>query len=131
MATVLADQLTAFAEHVQRLSLGLAREVAAVSLLRAGRLSLPQLVAVGAVDAVRLRPAEVFRPALLARAGGVVLAHTHTRPGAPSAADLAVTRRLVAAGSVLGVPLLGHCVVHASGWVDCLSEAELGRRGEQ
>lgn len=39
------------------------------------------------------------------RATEIVLAHNHFAEARPSAADLAVTRRLVAAGALVGVPL--------------------------
>lgn len=51
------------------------------------------------------------RYALRVGADGVVLAHNHATTTGPSRADTAVTRRPVAAGHVLGIPLLAHLVV--------------------
>lgn len=71
----------------------------------------PLLASAGTADRVRVSPGQVFRHAIRMRARGVILAHNHLRPTGPSPADLAVTRRLVAAGHLLGVPLLAHLVI--------------------
>lgn len=55
----------------------------------------------------------------MSRADSWVLVHTHPCGRPPSNADLAVTRRLVAAGNLIGVPLLGHIVVAPPSWYDC------------
>ncbi len=81
----------------------------------------PVLVARGAADQVRVSPAQVLRPVLLAGASCFVLVHTHPGGGPPSADDRAVTRRLVAASAVCGVRLLAHVVLSPEGQWDCLA----------
>lgn len=98
---------------------GLSVEVAAVVPLVGDRWSAPMLLATGRRGSVVLSPARVFRAALVMNATAIVLAHNHLDDSGPSASDLALTRRLVAAGTVLGVPLTGHLVVGPSGWFDC------------
>jgi hypothetical protein len=61
----------------------------------------------------------VLRVALASGAQEVVVAHNHVGRNAPSDADLAVTRRLVAAGAVVGIRLRAHLVVTVEGWYDC------------
>lgn len=56
----------------------------------------------------------------MAFAGPVDLLHTHPDGGPPSAADRAVTRRLVAAGAVIGLCLQAHLVVGPDEVWDCL-----------
>lgn len=80
-----------------------------------------QVIAVGSADQVRITPSDVLRPVLLSGADSYTLVHTHPNGGPPSAADLAVTRRLVAAGTVLGVRLTQHLVLAPAGTWDCLS----------
>ena len=59
-----------------------------------------------------MHPREVFRPALREAAAAVVCAHNHpSGDPEPSAEDLEVTRRLLDAGRLLGVPLLDHVVL--------------------
>ncbi|MGH3625489.1 MAG: JAB domain-containing protein [Sciscionella sp.] len=70
----------------------------------------PVIASAGTRDRVRVEPAQVFRYAIRRRAGGVVLGHNHPADTGPSAADHAVTRRLVSAGHVLGIPLIAHVV---------------------
>ena len=66
----------------------------------------------GTLGTSLVHPREVFRPALLARAAGVVAMHNHpSGDPVPSIEDDAVTRRLARAGAVLGIPLLDHVIV--------------------
>jgi DNA repair protein RadC len=66
----------------------------------------------GQLDATLVHPREVFKVALLANAAAIVLAHNHpSGDPTPSDDDRQLTRRLVAAGEVLGVEVLDHIVV--------------------
>lgn len=91
------------------------------------RLLAVDLVSLGTAANTFMGPREVFRDALLRGASAVVVAHNHpSGDPEPSAADIAVTRRLAAAGRLLGVPLLDHLVV---GDVDHVSLARRGACG--
>jgi DNA repair protein RadC len=76
----------------------------------------PVVVAVGARARVAVTPASILRPALRLRATEIVLAHNNFAEARPGAADLAVTRRLGAAGALVGVPLRAHLVLGSAGW---------------
>jgi DNA repair protein RadC len=80
----------------------------------------------GTLTASLVHPREVFRPALREGAAALVVVHNHPSgdPG-PSHEDREVTRRLVQAGALLGVPLLDHVVVAERGWVSLRGEGEL------
>ena len=80
----------------------------------------------GTLTASLVHPREVFRPALREGAAALVVVHNHPSgdPG-PSHEDREVTRRLVQAGALLGVPLLDHVVVAERGWMSLRAEAEL------
>lgn len=84
------------------------------------------LVSLGTVSASLVHPREVFAMALKRRASSVILAHNHPsgRPVA-SEEDRAITRRLRAAGEILGVPLVDHVVVGALGHVSLAKECAL------
>lgn len=72
----------------------------------------------GTLTSAPVHPREVFGPALRAGAAAVVVAHNHpSGDPEPSAADLDVTKRLAAAGQLVGVPLLDHLVWADGGWV--------------
>lgn len=71
-----------------------------------------ETVAVGAADGVAVHPREVFRPAIRRNATAVILAHNHpSGDPAPSADDVGLTRRLVAAGRIIGIDVLDHLIV--------------------
>ncbi len=81
-------------------------------------------MSIGAVDHTFMSPREVFRDALVANASALVLAHNHpSGDPEPSRDDEALTRRLVAAGEMVGVDVLDHLVVGGTRWVS------LARRG--
>lgn len=81
-------------------------------------------VSIGSIDHTFMAPREVFRDALLENAAAVVLAHNHpSGDPEPSADDVAVSQRLVRAGSLIGVEVLDHLVIGADQWVS------LARRG--
>lgn len=98
--------------------------------------SVGQEIIVGAGDRERVgvRPDRVFRHAVRLGAGGLVFSHNHRTDTGPSEADRAVTRRLVAAGHLLGIPLLASLVVEPSATHDLVS-AQIwrhdGTSGEQ
>ena len=70
------------------------------------------LVTRGILDASLIHAREVFRPAVAEGAAGLVLVHNHpSGDPTPSAEDRAVTRQLVDAGRMLGIPVLDHVVI--------------------
>ncbi len=59
-----------------------------------------------------VRPAEVFRPAVVESAPCIIIAHNHPSGDAtPSQADNSLTKDLVEVGKLLGVELLDHVVI--------------------
>ena len=66
----------------------------------------------GTLDSTTVHPRDVFRAAILANARCLVLAHVHpSGDPTPSPDDHEVTRRLVAAGVLLGIDVLDHIIV--------------------
>jgi DNA repair protein RadC len=79
-------------------------------------LGAPYVVSVGSLTASLVHPRELFRPAIVAGAVAVVLSHNHpSGDPEPSAEDLALTRRLAAAGTMLGIEVLDHVVTGSAG----------------
>ena len=69
-------------------------------------------VSPGILDSTLVHPREVFKAALLANAAAIVAGHNHpSGDPTPSPDDIVLTRRLAAAGEILGVPLLDHVIV--------------------
>lgn len=75
-------------------------------------LGAPQVVNEGGVSAVAVRPAEVFREAVVLHASSIVLVHNHpSGEPSPSPQDVAVTRELIEAGELLDVRVFDHIIV--------------------
>ena len=87
-----------------------------------GQVGQEIIAAAGSADGVALRPEQIFQYAIRVRASGVILSHNHLLDAGPSAADHAMTRRLVAAGHLLGIPLRASLVVEPSGTHDLITE---------
>lgn len=69
-------------------------------------------VSIGTLDASIVHPREVFKPAFLASAQAIIVAHNHPSGDlSPSPEDLAVTRRLNDAAKLLGIDLLDHLIL--------------------
>lgn len=75
-------------------------------LLRAAEIS------VGSLDASIVHPREVFKEAIAESASRLILIHNHpSGDPKPSEADVEITKRLAAAGKILGLEILDHVIV--------------------
>lgn len=71
-----------------------------------------ELVSIGSLNASIVHPREVFKPAVVHAAAGIVVAHNHpSGDPAPSREDREVTRVLAEAGRLLDIPLYDHVIV--------------------
>jgi DNA repair protein RadC len=69
-------------------------------------------ISVGCLRASLIHPREVFGAVIVHKAATIVLFHNHpSGEPEPSAEDLALRRRLVACGQLLGIEVLDHIVV--------------------
>ena len=93
------------------------REVFAVALLTVRhRLLGLHTVSVGCLTSSLVHPREVFKPAILAGSAAILAAHNHpSGDPEPSAEDIVLTRRLAAAGQLLGIEILDHLVLGEAG----------------
>lgn len=66
----------------------------------------------GTLTHAAVEPRGLLIPALMTNAAGVVLFHNHpSGDPTPSSDDIAVTKRVVAAGKLLGVSVLDHLIL--------------------
>ena len=66
----------------------------------------------GTADSSMVHLRDVFQEAIRQRADALIVAHNHpTGDPEPSVQDETVTRRMVAAGGILGIPVLDHLVI--------------------
>jgi DNA repair protein RadC len=69
-------------------------------------------VSVGSLNSSIVHPREVFNPAIKACCSSVLLVHNHpSGDPEPSSEDVETTRRLVAAGDILGIKILDHIII--------------------
>jgi DNA repair protein RadC len=98
---------------------GLAQETFHVLLLDGKhRLRRRERISAGTLTSSLVHPREVFGPALREGAAALIVAHNHpSGDPEPSSEDLAVTRRLIEAGRLVGIPLVDHVVIGEGGFV--------------
>jgi DNA repair protein RadC len=70
------------------------------------------IVSIGAVSYAPVHPREVLKPAILASATGMILAHNHpSEDVSPSREDEALTVRIVKAAHIIGVKVHEHLII--------------------
>lgn len=76
-----------------------------------------ETVSVGSLNASIVHPREVFKPAIEQSAASILLAHNHPSGMTdPSDDDLALTRRLVQVGELVGITVLDHMICGDNGF---------------
>ncbi len=69
-------------------------------------------VSIGDLSSSIVHPREVYKDAVLASAASIIVAHNHpSGDPTPSAEDVAVTKRLILSGEIMGIDLLDHIVL--------------------
>jgi len=87
------------------------------------------LIYQGTVANTNVRVAEVFRPAILENAAGLIVAHNHpSGDPTPSSHDVDITRRIVEAGRLLDIDVLDHIIIGHDSYAS-LRERGLGFDG--
>lgn len=77
-----------------------------------------KIITLGLLNQNQVHPREVFAAAVANRAASIIVAHNHPSGTLdPSGEDVALTKRLVKAGEILGIPVLDHIILTtASHW---------------
>ena len=95
----------------------------------------PEEITRGILNASHGHPREIFRAAIRMSAASVIVAHNHpSGDPTPSREDVALTERLVAAGELVGIPVLDHIVIGGGAgetrWASLRARGLGGFRGE-
>lgn len=97
-----------------------------ISLNGANEVIETRVVTVGLLDTNQVHPREVFADPIGDRAAAVILAHNHPSGTLEaSAEDIALTKRLVKAGELMGIRVLDHVIVTQEGFVSMRHEGHL------
>jgi DNA repair protein RadC len=71
-----------------------------------------EVISIGTVNSSIIHPREVFKPGIEYNAAAVILAHNHpSGVVTPSPSDIETTNQLIAAGKIIGIPLIDHVIV--------------------
>ncbi len=75
------------------------------------------VVSIGSLAASIVTPRETWKSAILANAAAIIVAHNHPSGNLePSREDIRITRQLVEAGKLLGIPVHDHLIVTHRGF---------------
>lgn len=76
------------------------------------RLQRVATISIGTLTSSQVHPREVLRPAIRHAAAALILVHNHPSGDPdPSLEDIKVTRRILEASALLGIPLLDHVII--------------------
>jgi len=80
-----------------------------------------QTITIGTVNASIIHPREIFAPAMELRANSVILVHNHPAGDlVPSDKDLEITKKIVAGGKLLDIPVIDHIIISKNGFLSLL-----------
>lgn len=76
------------------------------------RVTAYEVVSIGSLNTSIVHPRESFKLAIKSNSASIVFVHNHpTGDPTPSADDIAMTKRLVEAGKILGIEVLDHIII--------------------
>jgi DNA repair protein RadC len=91
---------------------GAVEQFGAVLLDTRHRVLKTTVITVGTLNSATIEPRDVFRAATLGGAAALVVFHNHpSGDPTPSADDVEMTRRLVAAGVLMGIDVIDHIIL--------------------
>jgi len=80
-------------------------------------------ISVGSLDTSIVHPREVFKEAISASAASVIFAHNHPSGDTEASEDdIQLTKRLAAAGEIVGIDVLDHIIIGGRGYTSLKRE---------
>jgi len=87
------------------------------------RLIKKKTIFIGSLNKSIVHPREIFKEAIEQSSAAVIIAHNHpSGDPTPSIEDKDVTRQLIEAGEIIGIPLLDHIVIGNNRYVSIRKE---------
>ena len=85
-----------------------------------------KVVTVGIVNRTLVHPREIFREAIKKNAMAIIVGHNHPSGKVePSEEDREITKRLKAAGEIIGIRVLDHVIISKTGYYSFLEDGRL------
>lgn len=76
------------------------------------------VVSIGTLSNTLVHPREVFHPAIRHHAASIIIAHNHpSGDPTPSTQDFAITKTLIKAGELIGIPVNDHIIIGAQSYI--------------
>lgn len=103
---------------LKRYARGKQEQFIAMTLNGAHEVISVSIVSIGLLNRTIVHPREVFHRAIKDSAAAVIVAHNHPSGQLePSDEDRSMTRRLIEAGEIIGIPILDHIIFTRNGYV--------------
>lgn len=103
-------------------------QLIAISLDARNQVISYELVALGSVNGVSMRPFEIFRSSIVVNATSLILVHNHPSGNpTPSEADKQLTRKINAYGRDGGIQLLDHIIIGDGRYYSFSAQKEFSR----
>ncbi|NLB89411.1 MAG: DNA repair protein RadC [Syntrophomonadaceae bacterium] len=84
----------------------------AIYLDRKGGVIFMKDISIGGLHSSIVHPREVFKEAVKNSAASIILVHNHpSGDPSPSSEDIEITKRLIDAGNLMGIPILDHIII--------------------
>lgn len=97
-----------------------------ITLDGASKVIEKRVIFIGTLNQSLVHPREIFRPAILDNAAGIIIAHNHPSGTLePSHADIQVTTRLKEVAKLIGIELLDHVIISKNGYYSFSDEGLL------
>lgn len=81
---------------------------------------------VGSLNASLVRPADVFKAAILNNSASIVVCHQHpSNDPSPSREDISVTGRLVEAGKMIDIEVLDHLIIGSNKFISLKEQGHM------
>lgn len=82
-----------------------------------------EIVSVGHLSKTLVHPRELFYPAIRHKAASMIIAHNHpSGDPTPSPEDFEITKQLVQAGRLMGIPIYDHLIIGSQKFVSLKQE---------
>src|SRR3989338_70125 len=94
----------------------------------ASNLIQKRTVFIGTLNQSIVHPREIFADAISDRAAGIIFVHNHPSADiSPSKEDIAITRRLIETGKLVGIEIIDHVIIGKDGHFSFQSEWMLNK----
>ena len=97
-----------------------------ITLDGASKVIEKRVIFIGTLNQSLVHPREVFRPAILDNAAGIIISHNHPSGTLEaSRADIQITQRLKEVAKLVGIELLDHVIISSQGYYSFSDEGLL------